>query len=53
MAEFVQSEMKVLKPDGAILISQESLEKILGRVDDAGYLTEEDMKRLLQEFKER
>ncbi len=27
MAEFVQSEMKVIKPDGAILVSPESLEK--------------------------
>lgn len=27
MAEFVQSEMKVINPDGAILVSPESLEK--------------------------
>ena len=45
MAEFVQSEMKVIKPDGAILVSPESLEKywdILRNtlVDDDGIIQE-------------
>lgn len=34
MAEFVQSEMKVIKPDGAILVSPESLEAFWSELGD-------------------
>lgn len=34
MAEFVQSEMKVIKPDGAILVSSESLETFWSELGD-------------------
>ena len=45
MAEFVQPKMKVIKPDGAILVSPESLETFwseLGNipVDDDGIIQE-------------
>lgn len=34
MAEFVQSEIKVIKPEGAILVSSESLEKFWNELGD-------------------
>ena len=47
MAEFVQSKMKVIKPDGAILVSPESLEKYWDEFCDA---PKDDCHRIKEPF---